>query len=321
MLFIFNPLAWSLSEAALSDTPSMFFGVLLAWLCFRARNGDVAFLIACIVASVAIGIRQPNVALLPLLAFPVVYRFYVGNGMTWRMLTLGAQLFLVATLAWFVLAVMVRSRGFADYLEAVNKQWTTAVSVYDITNVGKPWILNIPYRVERFLLGYFFICHWAGIDAKTPFMLLLALPWLFGFSLYVTSFNIRDPKYKFDGLWLGSIIYTILAIHFLPRYVLPQLPAFGIAVCDTNLVIPCWDNQTHSFYEAITPEAPPIGYWSMGELHAAYNTGQTLLVSDRCTRFDEIESAMGLVEVAEFSGDSPLWAKTPRIRLYKTINP
>ena len=83
--------------------------------------------------------------------------------------------------------------------------------------------------MERFFLGYFFIYPWAGVDAKTPFTLLWISPWIFGFGLFVTSFNIRDPKYIFIGLWLATIIYSILAIHFLPRYVLPQFPAFVIA--------------------------------------------------------------------------------------------
>ena len=120
MLFIVNPLVWSLSEAALSDTPSMFFGVLLAWLSFRARHSDRAFLFACVVASLAIGIRQPNMALLPLLAFPLVYRLLVANVMAWKLLSLGAQLFVFTTLAWFIPAVITGSGGFTDYLGAVN---------------------------------------------------------------------------------------------------------------------------------------------------------------------------------------------------------
>ena len=461
LLFIVNPLVWSLSEAALSDAPSMFFGVLLAWLCYRARNRDGAFLMACVVASLAIGVRQPNVALLPLLSFPLVYRFLETKIMRWRLLFFGSQLFVITTLAWFVPAVIISSGGLSEYLEAINKQWSTAVRVYDVTHVGSPWILNVPYRVERFFLGYFFIYPWAGTDAKTLFTILLLFPWLFGFGLFVTSFKIRDPKFSFIGLWLAGIIYSILAIHFLPRYVMPQFPAFVIACLlgyrflgtelltlprrveivaiigigcmlvsfaikhqppvaafefsppdispvtgifstlglslfavswvmynrlfgqsknpeftapsrllsargymvavlvmvallitayaykgyslasiahhvpspsqqlvdyvegnfDTGRVTPCWDNQTHSFYEAVTPEAPPVGYWSIGELYAAYNSGKTLLVSDRCPRFDEIRNTLGLVEVAEFSGESPLWAKTPRIRLYKTLEP
>ena len=451
LLFIFNPLVWSLSEAALSDAPSMFFGVLLAWLCYRSRRSDRAFLTGCVVASLAIGIRQPNVALLPLLAYPLVYRYLDGKVIRWKLLLLGAQLFVITSLAWFVPAVFISSGGLSEYLEAINKQWSTAVRVYDVTHVGSPWILNVPYRVERFFLGYFFIYPWAGTDAKTPFTILLLFPWLFGFGLFVTSFNYRDPKYTFIGLWLAGIIYSILAIHFLPRYVMPQFPAFVIACLlgyrflgaellmhprrveivamigigcmlvsfaikhqppvaafefsppvispvtgifstlglllfvvswvmynrlferskipsattqpwlpsarryvvavlvavallvtayaykgyslasiahhipspaqqlvdyvegnfDTGQVTPCWDNQTHSFYEAVTPEAAPVGYWSIGELYAAYGTGKILLVSDRCPRFDEIKDTLGLVQVAEFSGDSPLWAKTP----------
>ena len=229
LLFIVNPLVWSLSEPALSDTPSMLFVVLLAWLCFRARSSGGAFLFACVVASLAIGIRQPNIALLPLFAFPLVYRYRATRVIDWKFLLLGAQLFVITTLAWFFPAVIISTGGLSEYIEAINKQWNTAVRVYDLTHVGSPLILNIPYRIERCFLGYFFIYPWAGIDVKTPFTILLLFPWLFGFGLFVTSFNFRDPKYLFIGLWLAGIIYTILAIHFVPRYVLPQFPAFVIA--------------------------------------------------------------------------------------------
>lgn len=83
LLFIVNPLFWSFSEAALSDVPSLGCGVLLAWLCYKARYSSVAFLSACVVASLAIGIRLPNVALLLLLAFPLGYRWLALKQRAW----------------------------------------------------------------------------------------------------------------------------------------------------------------------------------------------------------------------------------------------
>ena len=120
--------------------------------------------------------------------------------------------------------------------------------------------------------------------------------------------------YGYKGYSLASIAHQTPSPN-------QQLVDFVESNFDTDQVTPCWDNQTHSFYEAVTPEAAPVGYWSLGELNAAYNSGQTLLVSDRCPRFEEIQNTLGLVEVAEFSGNSPLWAKTPSIRLYITPEP
>ena len=465
LLFVVNPLAWSLSEAALSDAPSMFFGALLAWLCYRARHSDWSFIFAAIVASLAIGVRQPNVALMVLLAFPIVYRLLARKEDAWKLALVGAQIFLVATLAWLVPMIVLGSGGIHEYAEAIQKQWTTAVSVYDFTQVDQPWVLNVPYRIERFFVGYFFISPWAGIDAKTPATLALLFPWLFGFGLFVTGFNPTDPRKVFTGLWAVSIIYTIMAIHFLPRYALPQLPAFlivgilgyqflgsellrhrrrfeilgvlgigcilvlfaikhqppvdtfefspppfdwylavfltlgalsmvvawtlyhwplrrradaafgtgtesgpGVAVpvAHSGIVLaillllvipygyrgyatvsvahqadsptqqmvefvkdnyelaritPCWDHQTHSFFDAVTPQAVPAGYWSMDELDLAHRSGRVLLVTEICPRFAEIEDAYGLIEVARFQGESILWAKTPRIRLFQTPDP
>ena len=75
LLFIVNPLFWSFSEAALADVPSMFFVLLAAWLAYVGKQSRAAFLWACVVISLAIGVRQANISLLVLLASPVVYRF------------------------------------------------------------------------------------------------------------------------------------------------------------------------------------------------------------------------------------------------------
>ena len=70
LFFIFNPLLWAYSEAALSDVPAMFFAITLAYLCFRARRSDAAFLAAAIVASLLLGVRTAYNPLLVLLCFP-----------------------------------------------------------------------------------------------------------------------------------------------------------------------------------------------------------------------------------------------------------
>lgn len=462
LLFIVNPLFWSFSEAALSDVPAMFLAVLLAWLCYRARHSAAAFLWACVVLSLAIGVRQPNMALGLLLAFPLGYRLLVGKNLSWKLPALGVALFAITTIVWAVPMVFMGSAGFADYMAAVSRQWSAAVKVYDFTHVESPKIVNVLLRTERFFYGYFLTFPWTGDDAKTPISLLLVIPWLFGFALYIASFSFRSTPHILAALWIASIVYTILAIHFLPRYGLVQMVGFmmacllgyrslgssllrhprrlevlslmgigcalilyaikyqpplatfeftppkggvyagisflggllflllarllsrrpverlpppaeerrgslgiatgtppylvmaGLALLmvpfavkgyslasiahnnpnpsqqmveyvktnfDTTHITPCWDNQTHSFFEALIPNAVPTGYWSIDHLYGAYNAGKTLLVTDRCKWREQLDRTLGLVEVGQFKGNSPLWAKAPAIRLYATKPP
>jgi hypothetical protein len=87
---------------------------------------------------------------------------------------------------------------------------------------------------------------------------------------------------------------------------------------DNTRITPCWDNQTHSYFEVLIPGAVPTGYWSINDIYAAYNAGNTLVVTDRCLWHDELNRTLGLREVGRFSGASPLWSKTTAIRLYVT---
>ena len=462
LLFLFNPLYWSLSESALSDVPSLFFAVSLAWLSYKARHSDRAFLLACVTFSLAVGVRQPNIALILLLTYPMIYRAAVDGKLSWRLPALGTAIFLATALLWFVPSVYLGSGGLSDYSAAVVKQWETAVRIYDITQVDGPWIMNAPIRIQRFFFGYFLTYAWTGGDAKTFSSVLLVTPWVFGFALFVTGFNFRDSRYVFTGMWVATALYSILAIHFLSRYGMPQLPGFviacllgyrfladeltrhprrfevlSVAVIGTLLILsaikyqspvstfeysplegnglsalllvagimfvvlsrvvygrhpdgaapsrssvsaligwrpttsktvvivflvivtlvfaakgytvasvahnesspgqrlveyvqenfetaevtPCWDNQTHSLFEAITPAAVPTGYWSIDDLYDSRRSGNILLVTDRCPWFDELNEELGLVHLADFDGASPLWAKTPSIQLYATSTP
>jgi len=95
-----------------------------------------------------------------------------------------------------------------------------------------------------------------------------------------------------------------------------QLVEYVKANFDTSRITPCWDNQTHSFFETLTPNVVPTGSWSIDHLYGQYSAGKTLLVTDRCQWFDELRGTVGLSEVAQFKGDSPLWAKNHSVRLY-----
>jgi len=227
--FLAHPLVWALSETALADAPSLFLVVLLAWLSYRGLTDDRALLASGVVVSLAIGVRQGNVALLALPAFPMLYRRLVlprGH----RHAVAGAiALFAITSAAWVVPMILFGSNGWDDYSAAVAKQWSTAIRVYDWMHVQDPWLVNVLWRLERFAYAYFLTYSWSGDDAKTALTLALAVPWAFGFSLFILSFRWRSIPHLFVAVWLATIAYVSLTIHFLPRYALPQVPAFLIA--------------------------------------------------------------------------------------------
>lgn len=456
LLFMVNPLAWSFGEAALGDVPAMFFTVLLAWLCDRARQSVAALLWSFLVASLAVGVRPANIAFLPWLLLPLAWRWLVLKHQPWNLAISGLILFAVTTAAWSLPMVFVGSSGLDEYSAAVAKQWSTAVSVYDFTHVGSPWLPNLVFRIERFFYAYFLTFSWTGDDAKTPITLLLVLPWLFGFALFIITFGIRDAKHLLVAIWIASLGYVTLSIHFLPRYGLSHMPGFlmacligyrslgsvlrtcrrrtellsgaGIAcalilygmkqqppvgtfeftppegsaygglfvsgglglllvlrsvyqrasiassgqvapsspaagppdgwtwaaqvgvsllilVCavkgfalasiahvqkspnqqlvefarehfDGRSITPCWDNLTHSSFEALIPGVVPTGFMSLRDLIDAYDSGRTLLITDKCVWYRDLDMIVGLSEVGRFEGSSPLWSKAPSLRLY-----
>lgn len=229
LLFAGHPLIWSFSETALSDVPAMFFASWAAWLLHRGCSSAVAFLAAAIVVSLAIGVRQSNVVLLALPIVPLIYY----RGLPWNA-RLGfavawAAVFAVVTTAWAVAMVVTGSNGFDDYIQAVTKQWSTAVVVYDWSQVESPRLLNLLFRFERFFYAYFLTSSWTGDDAKTPLTLLLISPWLLGFALFVVGFEARRASHMLIAVWIASVGYVVVSIHFLARYALPQAPAFLIA--------------------------------------------------------------------------------------------
>jgi hypothetical protein len=62
----------------------------------------------------------------------------------------------------------------------------------------------------------------------------------------------------------------------------------------------------------------PLGYITIEGLYAAHGNGQTLLVSSNCQWFSQLDRQIGLSEVARFEGPSPVWSKTPSVRLFQT---
>lgn len=229
LLFLANPLIWSFSEAALSDVPALFIGLVVALLAFRGRRNDRALLLSVVVLSLAIGLRVPNIALAVLPAWAIGFRIWTQRHIPWRVLLVSGALFVVVTVAWATPMVLIGADGIHSYVDAVNRQWSSAVRIHGITHVGAPAGANGIVRVLRFFVGYFLSTPWTGVDARTPAAAWLSVPWVLGFAGFVTGFDRKNSAHWFLLLWIGSILYAIVTIHFLPRYVMAQLPGFIIA--------------------------------------------------------------------------------------------
>ena len=96
----------------MADATSAFFVLLAAWLAYAARRSNVAFMVACLAMSLAIGVRQANISLVVLLAFPLAYRYVAAKEVPWKVGAVGAALFLVASAGWLLPAVFFGTGGF-----------------------------------------------------------------------------------------------------------------------------------------------------------------------------------------------------------------
>ncbi len=157
------------------------------------------------------------------------YRYLVSRERTWRIPAAGAALFLATSLAWLIPAALIGAGGLPQYLQTVADQWSVAVRESDVTQLTSPWLVSLAVRIERFVSAYYLAYPWTGGDNKTAMSLALVAPWALGSALFVVSFRVRDPGQLFLALWILTISYPVLAIHFLPRYGLPYFPAFMMA--------------------------------------------------------------------------------------------
>jgi len=230
LALIANPLHWSFSEAMLSDVPSTFFVVLSAYLIYRGRSSDWSFLFGSAFMSIAIGVRPANVCIVLLLIVPLILRWRDENAFPKLLVFKAVGMFAAVSSFWFFPAVLLGSDGLFSYFAALEKQWLNAVAVGDISQLGNPWIIQLVYRIERFALGYLVVYPWTGSDIKSVVSLLLCTPIILGFIGFICAWKRNQSDHIFIIVWLITIIYPICTIHFLPRYGIPYIPVFLIAV-------------------------------------------------------------------------------------------
>ena len=229
LLLAFNPQFWLLSVVALSDAPSVLFSTLLAWLSFKGIKSDRCLITSALVLALAIGFRSSNMALAVLPLFALSYRIFRSRDLSVRLGFAWAGTAVAACLLWALPMVLIGAGDLSSYREALDKQWSTTVQIYDVTHVRSPLLLNAVLRVERFFAGYVLVYPWSGDDGRSITSAFLILPWVLGLSGFVVGFRPRSARDLFLLVWALSLIYTVLNIHFLPRYGLPQLPPVIIA--------------------------------------------------------------------------------------------
>lgn len=230
LLLVFNPLYWAFSVVALSDIPATFLAISVAWTAYAGLKSNRMLLLSAVLLGLALGVRSPLVALLVLPGFVIAYRTVKMHDFSPRLLYRWTALLLATIVLWAVPMILIGSGGTSSYMEAFTRQWTTAVQVYDITNVESPWLPNAALRVEHFFTGYAFDYPWTGRGERTVLAALLTAPWVFGLGLFVLAFRWRNPAHVLVALWITSLLYPIVSIHFLPRYALPHLPGLVLAV-------------------------------------------------------------------------------------------
>ena len=89
----------------------------------------------------------------------------------------------------------------------------------------------------------------------------------------------------------------------------------------TGGITTCWDGITHSIFEALAPRIAPADIQGIEKLKAAHDAGDTLLVSDQCVWYEELDDTLELSEVAQFHDTSPVWSKAPSLHLYVSSEP
>ena len=95
-----------------------------------------------------------------------------------------------------------------------------------------------------------------------------------------------------------------------------------VSLVETNYrgkdVSVCWDNQTHSLFEASDSSTISLlGRNASQDLYESYQNGSVILMSDRCQWLEELDYYLDVTEVGYFKGKSLLWDKVPFITLYE----
>ncbi len=228
LLFVANPLLWMYSEAALADALSMSFVVIAVLLAYVGVRSNPGFVFACICMAIAIGVRQSNLSLLPVLLVPVGVRLICQPHSKKRialLVVMGAACFL-ATVALWLLPLLRFSGGLEGYLSISAAQLEGLDS--SIADTRSPVLYNGLLRVLRFTVAYLFTYPWLAADGK-GWLAVLALPPAIGLLAFLTSIRLRNSGDILILFWLLGYVYVLLQIHFLPRYVLPYLPAALVA--------------------------------------------------------------------------------------------
>ena len=85
-----------------------------------------------------------------------------------------------------------------------------------------------------------------------------------------------------------------------------------------NAVV-CWDNQTHSIFESLSPQFSIAGRLTPDKLYDGYENGLILVMTDRCQWFEDISDDLNPSVIGTYTGDSPIWSKAPGIKSFVSV--
>ena len=143
----------------------------------------------------------------------------------------------------------------------------------------------------------------------------------------LTSPNIFRLRLFLIVLFMMVLPYGILGIgHVSVAHNTSSPSQKLVSLVETNYngiaVTFCWDNQTHSLFEASDSSMVRLlGQNASQDLYESYQAGGTLLMSDRCQWLEDLNEHLNVTEVASFKGKSLLWDKVPAITLYEAKDP
>jgi hypothetical protein len=88
--------------------------------------------------------------------------------------------------------------------------------------------------------------------------------------------------------------YSVASIAHVSPSPVHRLVEFVDMNFDSRQVSACWDNQTHSFYDAMVPGVYPLVHRSAAKLVRAHRSGRMVIVSDRFPWYNELRDSLGL---------------------------
>lgn len=215
LLFIITPLAWLLSEVALTDIPGLFFLLLAVYLIYKTRDNFKNFLLVSFFSGLVLGFRTNSVLILAGLIFFVTVKKY-----NFKSLILSIALFLSGIAFWLIPLIAIT--GPKQFLNSYF-----SISSYVISHdvfLGNTLSVKslIKFKFEQFwYLSQVAYTYWFSL------LSIAILSYLFFRGKLWSEF-----KYQFLSVWIIAHLIPQFTFYNLEmsRHTLPLLPPILILI-------------------------------------------------------------------------------------------